>query len=118
LFLHDEAMTTDKRSDYLGYVLFAIPPSIGVLVCAGLRLNQFVLIPLFLAITLLSDAPRWNLPRWVWVPLIALFWPVALPGYGFVRRFNGATVHWSLGLACMVVWYFLFDVALQAGRAF
>src|SRR4051812_1780136 len=106
-------MTAGKQPDYLGYVLAAIPPVVGLLVCVGLRLNQFVLIPFLLVITLLSDAPRWKLPRMVWLPLMAIFWPVALPGYGFVRRFNGATVHWSLFLASMVVSYFLFDHALH-----
>jgi hypothetical protein len=105
-----------ERPDYFGYVLFAIPPCVAALRYLGFPLNQFVFIPLFLALTIFADASRWNLPRWLWVPLMVL-WPVMLPGYGFIRRFDGARAHWSLGLASVGTWYALFARMFEEGRA-
>ena len=111
-------MTQPASVDYVGYVLFGIPPALATLRYIGLPLNSFVLIPIFLALTVLTDAPRWKLPRWIWVPLMGLFWPFALPAYGFIRRFNGAGAHWSLGLLSIAAWFALYAEMFEQGRAF
>jgi hypothetical protein len=108
---------TEIHADYLGYVLFGIPPAVTALRYVGFPLNIFLLTPIFLALTVLTDAPRWGLPRWLWVPLMG-FWPAALPAYGLIRRFNGARAHWSLGFLSIVAWYLLHGEMFQQGRAF
>ena len=111
-------MTQSDSADYLGYVLFGIPPAVASIRYFGFPLDLFVLTPIFLVLTVLTDAPRWKLPRWLWLPLMALFWPAALPAYGFIRRFNGARAHWSLGILSIALSYGLFAEMLEEGRAF
>ena len=112
------AANATSSVDYLGYLLFGIPPAVAALRYLGMPLDLFVVTGIFLASTVYADAARWKLPRWLWVPLMLLFWAPALPAYGFIRRFNRASAHWSLGILSIAVWFALFAKMLEQGRAF
>ena len=107
--------TPSTDSDVLGYIFFSVPPVVTGLRFAGVPLSEFVVIPLVLVAIVFGDAPRWKLPRWLWIPLMGFLWPIAFPGYGLIRRFNGARAHWSLALIALAVSYLLFSHMLDAG---
>jgi len=93
---------TRPGGDALGYLLFAVPPLIGLLALLfGWSIASFHAIPLLLGVLVFLDAPRWGQPRWLWVPLVVLLWLLVLPIYGIFRRVKGAPAHWALGLGSM-----------------
>src|SRR5690242_11061693 len=99
---------SEDHVDVLGYTLFTVPLAVTGLRFVGVPLNEFVVIPLLLVAIVFGDAPRWKLPRWLWIPLMGFLWPLALPGYGLIRTFNGAKAHWSLGFVSLTLSYLLF----------
>ncbi len=106
----------DARADPLGAALVVLPPAIALL---ALLIPRFPLNPIFvpalaLIFIVLAEAPRWRLSRLFWCLAAAVLWPITLPGYLYARRENGAPTAWWLGVAGILLHFWILGHAFQA----
>jgi hypothetical protein len=106
----------DARADPLGAALVVLPPTIALL---ALLVPRFPLNPIFvpalaLIFIVLAEAPKWRLSRLFWCLAAACLWPISLPGYLYARRENGALTAWWLGVAAILLHFWITSLALQA----